>query len=117
MMRQAETPPYDAHAGEDDAPRRPVLVETFEVADEAYAVVAFPLVDPALPESLTTAEREVARLVLEGLTNRQIGERRGTSERTVANQVRAVFLKCAVGNRAALAQAYGAPADDRPAPP
>jgi DNA-binding NarL/FixJ family response regulator len=51
---------------------------------------------------LTDAEREVAALVREGLTNAEIGERRGTAERTVANQLANMFEKLGVGSRVQL---------------
>ncbi len=52
---------------------------------------------------LTDAEREVARLVMEGLSNAEIARRRGTSIRTVANQVASVFAKAGAGSRRELA--------------
>jgi DNA-binding CsgD family transcriptional regulator len=48
---------------------------------------------------LTAAEREIVPLLLTGHTNRQLGQLRGTSERTIANQVRSVFDKLGVGSR------------------
>jgi len=42
---------------------------------------------------LTQAEREVALLVVDGSTNAEIGTARGSSPRTVANQVASVFRK------------------------
>jgi DNA-binding NarL/FixJ family response regulator len=42
---------------------------------------------------LTDAEREVALLVVDGSTNAEIGVARGSSPRTVANQVASVFRK------------------------
>jgi DNA-binding CsgD family transcriptional regulator len=42
---------------------------------------------------LTQAEREVALLVVDGSTNAEIGSVRGSSPRTVANQVASVFRK------------------------
>jgi DNA-binding NarL/FixJ family response regulator len=52
---------------------------------------------------LTEAERAVALLVCEGLTNAQIAHRRGTAARTVANQLASTFGKLGVGSRAELA--------------
>lgn len=55
-----------------------------------------------LPPGLTKAEQEVARLVCEGLSNIAIAERRGTSARTVANQLARVFEKLGVSSRVEL---------------
>lgn len=49
--------------------------------------------------ALTAAESEVAALVLAGRRNAEIAAARGTSLRTVANQVASVFRKLGVGSR------------------
>lgn len=54
----------------------------------------------ALP--LTQAERDVAMLIAQGLTNAEIAARRGSAERTVANQVASIYEKTGVGSRAEL---------------
>lgn len=54
-------------------------------------------------ESLTTTEREVVMLVGEGLTNREIAERRFVSVRTVETHVRHIVAKLGVPNRRQLA--------------
>jgi DNA-binding NarL/FixJ family response regulator len=66
--------------------------------DPTLAVAKAELCPHALSE-LTSAEREVALLVLDGLTNAEIGVQRKTSPRTVANQVAAVFRKLGVHGR------------------
>jgi DNA-binding CsgD family transcriptional regulator len=53
-------------------------------------------------EALTPAERQVAELVAEGLTNRQIAERLVVCPRTVHSHLRRIFAKLGVTNRAAL---------------
>ena len=53
----------------------------------------------SVPEGLSRAEREVAFLAGMGCTNREIGRRRGTSERTVANQIASILRKTGVGSR------------------
>jgi DNA-binding NarL/FixJ family response regulator len=65
---------------------------------EPLAVVKIALCSVSLSE-LTSAEREVALLVVDGLTNAEIGIQRHTSPRTVANQVAAVFRKLGVHGR------------------
>jgi DNA-binding CsgD family transcriptional regulator len=49
---------------------------------------------------LTAAQNEVARLVGEGLTGRQIAERRRTAIRATANQLAVVFSILGVSTRA-----------------
>lgn len=56
-------------------------------------------------ESLTTSEQAVVRLVAEGLSNRQIGERMFVSRRTVETHVSHVFTKLGVTSRMELARA------------
>jgi DNA-binding CsgD family transcriptional regulator len=73
-------------------------VSTFTFRGEAFVVASYPLrVDGAFP--LTAAERDVANLVLEGRSNAQIAQARGTSVRTVANQVAAILRKVGAGSR------------------
>lgn len=52
---------------------------------------------------LSEAEREVTRLFLEGRTHAQIAGRRGSSTRTIANQLGAVFRKLGASRRAGVA--------------
>jgi DNA-binding CsgD family transcriptional regulator len=54
-------------------------------------------------DSLTTAEREVAALVAEGLTNPQIAERLFVRPATVKTHVSHIFAKVGVSTRAELA--------------
>lgn len=53
--------------------------------------------------ALSPAEREVALLLLKGLSLKEIGELRATSERTVRQQSLAVYRKAGLGGRAELA--------------
>jgi DNA-binding NarL/FixJ family response regulator len=53
--------------------------------------------------SLTGREKEVARLVAAGLTNREIGGELYLSEKTVERHLSHLFLKLQVSNRAAVA--------------
>lgn len=53
-------------------------------------------------EGLTSAERDVAEAVMRGMANSAIAKERGTSTRTVANQVRRVFTKLGVRSRGEL---------------
>jgi DNA-binding NarL/FixJ family response regulator len=67
---------------------------------EEVAVFSFPLPPPALPESLSVAERAVALALLEGRSNSEIATARRTSVRTVANQVGSVLRKLGARSRA-----------------
>jgi DNA-binding CsgD family transcriptional regulator len=55
------------------------------------------------PNNITRRESEVAALVADGLTNREIAEKLVLSERTVESHVASLFNKCNVGSRTALA--------------
>lgn len=57
---------------------------------------------------LTGAERAVVEDALRGLSNRAIAAKRGVSERTVANQLSAIYRKLRVGSRPELARAITA---------
>ena len=52
--------------------------------------------------SLTDAEREVALLILKGLSHKEIATVRAVSERTVREQARAVYSKSGLTGRASL---------------
>ena len=54
-------------------------------------------------DGLTTTERDVSRLVAEGLTNREVARRLHVSPHTVNTHLRHVFEKLSVSNRAELA--------------
>jgi len=71
-------------------------------------------VRPGVPERLasygvTAREMDVLRLVAEGLTSREIGERLYLSPRTVEKHVERLLVKTGSGNRAALAALVGVP--------
>jgi DNA-binding NarL/FixJ family response regulator len=54
-------------------------------------------------ERLTPKEVQIARLVWEGLTNREIGKIVGTSEQVIKNHLRSIFDKLGVWSRLELA--------------
>ncbi|MBE2254514.1 MAG: helix-turn-helix transcriptional regulator [Myxococcus sp.] len=78
---------------------------TFQWAGATFAVVSEP--GPEAAPALTAAERDVMALVLAGKSNAAIARHRGTSVRTVANQVASLFRKLKVGSRAELAAKVG----------
>mgnify|MGYP002624830503 CR=1 FL=1 len=53
--------------------------------------------------SLTPAEKEVALLLLKGLSFKEIADVRGASERTVRQQARGIYAKSGLAGRAELA--------------
>jgi DNA-binding CsgD family transcriptional regulator len=54
--------------------------------------------------ALTTSELAVARLVAEGLTNREVAERLFVSPHTVNSHLRHVFSKLGINSRVELAR-------------
>jgi len=63
-------------------------------------------------ESLSAQERRVLALLADGLTNKEIGERMGLTEKTVKNYLATVFDKLGVARRAQAAAVF---AQSRPA--
>jgi DNA-binding NarL/FixJ family response regulator len=49
--------------------------------------------------SLSERERQIVRLLLDGLTNKEIGNRLGVSDQTVKNQLTTLYRKVGVANR------------------
>ena len=58
-------------------------------------------------DALSGREREIAELVAQGRTNREIGAELFLSEKTVEGHLTRVFAKLGVGSRAELAEAVG----------
>jgi DNA-binding NarL/FixJ family response regulator len=77
---------------------------TFQLDDTEYAIIAYDLPQPRIPDVLTSAEQAVVALVLEGRGNADIAQRRGTSKHTVANQLRSIYGKLGVSDRRGLVQ-------------
>jgi DNA-binding CsgD family transcriptional regulator len=70
-----------------------------------------------LPESLSESEQEVAHAVIAGHSNAEIAKARGTSAKTVANQLYTMYRKLEVGTReelVALLVGCELSKDDRP---
>jgi len=90
---------------DDDPATAPMDTAANEATKEAteVGVLNFPGSAARWPATLTSAEREVAELLLEGETNLAISKRRGTSRRTVTNQVASIFRKVGVASRIELA--------------
>ncbi len=72
---------------------------TVQGHDGELRVVSLPRPDLELDELLPSAELAVIRSLIEGASYEQIAEARGTSTRTVANQISAVFRRLHVSGR------------------
>jgi len=72
---------------------------TFRFASGDYLVLSYALRGYRAPDGLTLAERAVVDAVASGRSNAEIARLRGTSARTVANQLASVFRKLGVGTR------------------
>jgi len=96
---------------EDVKPRKvpdDVEIEIAELGDERLAIISWPVVPAKLP-SLTTAEEEVLRALARGQSNSEIAKARGTTTRTVANQVASLLRKFNVASRHELIVAISRP--------
>ena len=77
----------------------------FSFEGEEYAVLVVPVAEAqATAELLTSAEQEVAKLVLRGFSNDEIAALRDTATRTVAVQLQSIYRKLRVGSRVELAR-------------
>jgi len=65
-----------------------------------------------IPE-LSAAERQISELLLDGASNSEIAEIRGSVYRTVANQIARIYEKLGVNSRAELALLMAPPASER----
>jgi DNA-binding CsgD family transcriptional regulator len=84
---------------------RPVHVSPFQLGGLDFVVLSAPLA-PLPKASLTKAEQAVVALVVAGLSNSEIADKRGTSVHTVSNQLAAIFRKTGVGSRVELASRF-----------
>jgi DNA-binding NarL/FixJ family response regulator len=88
----------------------PTLLARISALDSAAAPGS------ALPDGLSPREVEILRLVVRGLSNRQIGEALFISEHTAANHMRSILRKTSCANRteaATYAHSHGL-AQDQP---
>ena len=80
-----------------------IRVSQLAYAGEQLVVLSMPSHATERPEALTDAEWQVARMAASGKPNREIAQLRGTSVRTVANQLASTFRKLGVASRTDLA--------------
>jgi DNA-binding NarL/FixJ family response regulator len=69
---------------------------------EQFLVISEPLIPPPHGK-LTPAELEVARAMVQGASNAEIARLRGTSVRTIANQVASILSRLGAKSRAHVA--------------
>jgi DNA-binding NarL/FixJ family response regulator len=93
-----------AYAGDLAMPRRLAARLVRRLAGKARH--AEPASDDPPSERLSRRERDVLRLVAQGLSDRQIAETLGISARTVATHVSSILHKLGVRNRAEAARLY-----------
>lgn len=72
----------------------------FEADD--WLVLSYHPLEVELPEELTAAEADVVQGVLRAESNAEIASRRGSSVRTVANQLASIFRTLGVFSRVEL---------------
>ena len=104
QARLAHAQALIARGGAGDRRRARILAE--QAAGTARRLGMPPILRAARAiagDDLTTREREVARLVADGLANRVIAEKLVLSERTVETHVRNVLAKLELANRTQLA--------------
>lgn len=77
----------------------------FSIEEDRYVLLEFPWPATTLPETLSPAERDVARRANEGRSIAEIAKARGTSEHTVSNQLRRIYQKLGITTRAELVKA------------
>lgn len=77
-------------------------VRFVERGGELLAALSFEWRPVALPATLTKSERAVAEAIVAGDTSAKIARDRGTSERTIANQIASIFRKVGVHSRGEL---------------
>ena len=81
---------------------RDLSVLRFELAEGQYAIFEFPTPEVNVPQGLSQAEDSVVRAILAGKSNAVIARERGTSPRTVANQLQSIYRKLKLSGRKAL---------------
>jgi DNA-binding NarL/FixJ family response regulator len=74
-------------------------LDAHAVRSESCTMVTLPRPDLELPNLVSCAELQVCRMLLQGCTHAEIATVRGTSLRTVANQIASIFDKLKVSGR------------------
>jgi pimeloyl-ACP methyl ester carboxylesterase/DNA-binding CsgD family transcriptional regulator len=81
----------------------PYVGDTSRLVGAIRVFLGLPALRGPKPPTLTPRQREVAALVAEGLTNREIGERLGIDERSAEGHLERIRLRLGVRSRAQVA--------------
>jgi DNA-binding CsgD family transcriptional regulator len=81
----------------------PFVGDTASLVATIRGFLGLPEVREPTPPTLTPRQREVAALVAEGLTNREIGRRLGIDERSAEGHLERIRLRLGVRSRAQVA--------------
>ncbi|MEO6511572.1 MAG: alpha/beta fold hydrolase [Nocardioides sp.] len=84
----------------------PAFGDVDAVVDRVRRFLRLPPLRRSVPTSLTPRQSEVAALVAEGLTNREIAERLGISERSAESHLERIRLRLGFRSRAQVAAWY-----------
>lgn len=84
----------------------PAVGDAEAVVDRIRRFLGLPRLRRAVPTSLTPRQTEVAALVAEGLTNREVAERLGISERSAESHLERIRLRLGFRSRAQVAAWY-----------
>ena len=91
-----------AIAGRQQNPRIMAALSFFSRGEDEFRVLAVSRPDALLHRALPPAELAVIRSLVEGASYEEIAQVRGTSTRTIANQITAVFRRMKVSGRSEL---------------
>ena len=84
----------------------PAIGDAQAVVDEVRRFLGLPTLRRAVPTGLTPRQAEVAALVAEGLTNRQLADRLGISERSAESHLERIRLRLGFSSRSQVAAWY-----------
>jgi DNA-binding NarL/FixJ family response regulator len=79
--------------------RMPLVFGDIPVGGEVLLALGYEESTAATLDALTSAERGVARALMDGLSHREIALERGVSARTIASQAASIYRKLAVSGR------------------
>src|SRR5215207_9302862 len=81
----------------------PAMGDADALVDQVRRFLGLPRLRRAVPTSLTPRQSEVAALVAEGLTNRELAERLGISERSAESHLERIRLRLGFSSRSQVA--------------
>jgi DNA-binding CsgD family transcriptional regulator len=84
----------------------PSIGDAESVVTQVRRFLGLPRLRTALPTGLTARQTEVAALVADGLTNRQLAERLGITERSAESHVERIRLRLGFSSRSQVAAWY-----------